>query len=326
MSTAPVFFSFHESSIDDAKAAVGQNFFTTSMDLVEPGTPYDFRFAGAELGALSVGRCRYDAGIRIGMSDLQTCYYVNLPTNGAMRTEHRRASTEVSPGRAAVFQPVGDVRMTTSDRYDSYAVRVDRRVLEGALEDRLGHPPGDSLELGLLLDLQSAAGLRWARLVRLFSAEARTAGSALTNPLVAAPLHDAVIDGLLTAAEHRYREALEHPVRSWGPGPVYHAIEAMHAQAHHPFTPARLARITGVSVRSLQEGFRRHVDVSPMAYLRRVRMERAHHDLRAGDPTETTVTDVALRWGFTHLGRFAADYRSSFGVHPSQTLRDGRER
>ncbi|MDQ4118039.1 MAG: helix-turn-helix domain-containing protein, partial [Actinomycetota bacterium] len=58
------------------------------------------------------------------------------------------------------------------------------------------------------------------------------------------------------------------------------------------------------------------------AELRRARMARAHADLRAGDPTRgDTVATIAMRWGFSNPGRFAAEYREAYGTSPSETLR-----
>jgi AraC-like DNA-binding protein len=76
-----------------------------------------------------------------------------------------------------------------------------------------------------------------------------------------------------------------------------------------------------VGSRGLQDGFARHVGVSPTAYLRDVRLRRVHADLHAADPARHTVAEIALRWGFAHLGRFAATYRRRYGCAPSQTLR-----
>lgn len=45
-----------------------------------------------------------------------------------------------------------------------------------------------------------------------------------------------------------------------------------------------------------QEGFQRHLGISPMAYLRSVRLGRAHADLRAADPARDTVSVIAYRW------------------------------
>jgi transcriptional regulator GlxA family with amidase domain len=57
-----------------------------------------------------------------------------------------------------------------------------------------------------------------------------------------------------------------------------------------------------------------------MAYLRRLRLARVHEELRTSDPRQTSVGEVAYRWGFTHLGRFAGTYRAQYGVSPSHTL------
>ena len=60
-----------------------------------------------------------------------------------------------------------------------------------------------------------------------------------------------------------------------------------------------------------------------MRYLRRARLVRVRQALLAARGDET-VTHVALAWGFTHLGRFALEYRSLFGESPSETLRRAR--
>ncbi len=86
-------------------------------------------------------------------------------------------------------------------------------------------------------------------------------------------------------------------------------------------TVGELAAHAHVSVRSLEEGFQRYLDTTPMSYLRRVRLTRAHAELALADPREQTVAAVARRWGFQHLGRFAQVYREQFGELPAQTLK-----
>ena len=98
----------------------------------------------------------------------------------------------------------------------------------------------------------------------------------------------------------------------------------MHAEPWRPFTATDLAAIAGVGVRVLQESFRQHVGMSPLTYLRRLRLDGAHAELSRSDPWQVNVSEVAYRWGFTHLGRFAGAYRARYGVSPSQTLRERR--
>jgi transcriptional regulator GlxA family with amidase domain len=79
-----------------------------------------------------------------------------------------------------------------------------------------------------------------------------------------------------------------------------------------------------VSTRDLLRAFRAHAPagVTPSGYLRRVRLDAAHADLVAADPSRDTVRSVALRWGFPDPGSFARWYKAARGVPPSQTLRD----
>lgn len=85
-------------------------------------------------------------------------------------------------------------------------------------------------------------------------------------------------------------------------------------------TVTDICRTIGVSERALQYAFRAYVDLSPLAYLRLCRLNRVRATLRVSGPQSTTVTAVAMRFGFLHLGRFAQDYRQIFDESPSATL------
>jgi transcriptional regulator GlxA family with amidase domain len=81
----------------------------------------------------------------------------------------------------------------------------------------------------------------------------------------------------------------------------------------------RLTAAAGMGSRALQRNFHEYVGTSPQKYVRRVRLEHAHDDLTAG--ADATVAEIAFRWGFTHLSRFASAYQERYGVAPSATLR-----
>lgn len=85
-------------------------------------------------------------------------------------------------------------------------------------------------------------------------------------------------------------------------------------------TVTDICRAVGVSERALQYAFRAYVDMSPLAYLRLCRLNRVRATLRVAGPETTTVTAVAMRFGFLHLGRFALDYKRVFDESPSATL------
>ena len=76
----------------------------------------------------------------------------------------------------------------------------------------------------------------------------------------------------------------------------------------------------GVSERTLRYAFQEYVGLPPTAYLRACRLNKVRAVLAASDPLETTITQVAMHYGFLHLGRFSSDYKRMFGILPSETL------
>lgn len=103
--------------------------------------------------------------------------------------------------------------------------------------------------------------------------------------------------------------------------PVRRATAYMQDHPAEPVTLAQIAAISGLTERGLQNAFRRTMGITPLEYLRRVRLTAAHDDLLAADPSADTVAAVARRWRFPHPSRFAGAYQSMFGEYPSETLK-----
>ena len=110
------------------------------------------------------------------------------------------------------------------------------------------------------------------------------------------------------------------------PQAVKAAVDLMRARFGENLTVTTIAAHCGVAERTLNEQFRRFLDVSPGRYLHRLRLMEARECLLAEASTGISVTEVALRCGFRHFGRFAQQYRDAFGESPSETLRHSRSR
>jgi transcriptional regulator GlxA family with amidase domain len=104
------------------------------------------------------------------------------------------------------------------------------------------------------------------------------------------------------------------------PAAVRRAVAFIEDNAERDISAADVARAAQVSIRAVQLAFARHLETTPLAYVRRVRLDCAHRDLLAADPARRTVAGVAYRWGFHSPGRFAVLYRQAYGVPPSHTI------
>jgi AraC-like DNA-binding protein len=316
-------YSIAISDVDDVRAAISTHFYPTFVDVLGSADDLAAQFDLVRTGPITVGDMRFGVDTLLRFGDLGS-YHVDLPLSGKLWWRQGRHEPAVAtPTRAAVFQPVGD---TTLDRWSAdcrlLAVKIERIALEEQLESLLDAPVQTPVTLDADFDATSGAGLSWARLVHLLAAEARASDGLLRQTGVAEHLQQSVIAGLLSLASRRYKEAVAPGIRGWTPRTVKRVIDAMHGRPAHPFTMASLAGIAGVSARALQEAFRRHVGMPPMTYLRNLRLTQAHRALRAAGADETTVAQIAYDAGFVHLGRFAAAYRTRYGMPPSATLRN----
>jgi AraC-like DNA-binding protein len=281
------------------------------------GGDLDFAGDGVRIGPVTVGEIRYGTDVYVTASDLETAYHVLVPLTGAVQCRQRGHVVAADPSCAVVLQPVGDIELTWAADCRLLNVKVDRAVLEREVDAALDRQVSSPMPLGATFATGTGPGRSWAALVRLLLAEMRAEGL-LRQPQMARLLRDLVVSGLALTVEHPYSS---EPVAR-RPRTVKRALDAMHAEPAYPFTAADLAAVAGVGIRVLQESFKQHVGVPPLTYLRRLRLDGVHAELSRADPWQVSVSEVATRWGFAHLGRFAGAYRKRYGVSPSQTLKE----
>jgi len=138
----------------------------------------------------------------------------------------------------------------------------------------------------------------------------------LSNPYVARMVEQQVLSALLGIAGTPAGRSLP-PRRQVL---ARRAEEFMRGRIDSPITLPDVCDWVGANERSLHMGFLERFGMSPMAYLKVLRLNRVRRQLRDAAPG-TSVTDVAMHAGFLHLGRFAKDYGRFFGERPSATLR-----
>lgn len=194
----------------------------------------------------------------------------------------------------------------TTDANDS-AWQVPRSCVLRALGPR-------RLELQRLTSSALALGAQ-AAVVLGPAAARRTLGLALADAMLQCFRPEHVVADLPTCANSRQRI-------------VRLAREYMQAHAESVITVPDLCEAAHTSRRALQYAFEDLLQVSPITYLRCMRLNRARRDLlrqarQGGGAGGGGVGDVAARWGFWHLSRFAGDYRALFGELPSATLGQG---
>lgn len=312
--------AFETVDLAEARSKVGSVFkpHVLSVD----GPRLSMRMQHMPLGAVSLNQLTYGASVLIDPSPHRDFFMVQMPLAGqadiVCDKQHVVSDTRV----ASVLSPSETVRMRWSGDCTQLVVRIDRAALESAARAHSGRPMSAGVTFALAMEWR--AKMAWCHLLNYLGNLIEEAPAMLGHPLTVSHLEQSVIETLL--ASHPYSDgrsaALHRPL---APRHVRRVEEYIDAHAAEVITPAQMAEIAGVSLRSLYMGFQEHRGTTPMSYLRTVRLERVREALQ-DNPGVLSVTDAALAWGFAHLGRFSSSYSQRFGERPSETLARRNER
>lgn len=308
------------------------------MDLEGPAwqeTPVDVRLNALFLPGHWVAYLKYGAAARLRLSPRSSPwltreperrqspadYWVHFCLEGSVQAIIGGRVFDGDAHRGIVLSPPGDKTLRTSADNTRLSLAVRGEALNGHLTALLGEAPREALEFAPTVGAAAGHGRRLAGILYWAAAESER-GAVLGHALVAARFEAFILDALLLFQPHNYSEALRRVERRLAPRDARRARDYIHEHLSAPITLADLVGVSGVPGRTLLKHFRDAHGVSPMRYVRELRMQRVRAELASG--AAARVADCALRWGFAHPGRFSIDYRRRFGESPSSTLARAR--
>lgn len=278
------------------------------------------RLFNRNVRGMGFGRIAYGGDVIIDPGRLDSFFLFQLPLSGRELIQVGSDLIYSTPTVGSVLNADRSVLVHHYEDTDKLIVRVDRDVLERHCAQHLGHPLRQAIQFEQAMDLSTAGGMRWMSLMKWVYESLLSDTGGLESPMIAAQLEQMVVTMILSSQPNNYSGELLRDDRTVAPAFVKRIERFIEEHAAEALTMADLAEHAGVSSRSIFNGFRRYRNTSPMCYLKEVRMQRVHEELRRLSSTDTTVTAVAFRWGFSHLGHFTTDYKKRFGESPSQTL------
>ncbi len=301
-------------SIDDARALY-QDRYNGRDFRIEPIAEQPFAYRMTAVGDEELGlRSNTLHGAMRGTYMVTGEYLVTWFTAG---------SGVLDTGRDEVAMSIGAPVVSVRDRPSRFEVRDHRQslvhvgaaYLEGIAAGLGGS--GGPLRFDTTSSPDPAATAGWMAAI---SATAQVLHRADANPLLIGEAKRAAAQALLRAFPHE-SVSDEAQLLLARHARVRGAVDFIRANAHLPISIIEIAQAAGLSARGVQDAFRRTMRTTPLAYLRAVRLERVREELLGAAGDGATVAEIARRWGFAHLGRFAGLYAERFGEAPSATLR-----
>ena len=269
-----------------------------------------------ERGGVAFDRLRIDDSVSFDAEPMPVLVVVDVLsgeieyTRGSVTDRGREGDTVLAAGWGMAFSGRGN-------GYDVRNTSVSLEVLSAAIADIDPDKTSTDLRFRSFTPRSRAAAAQWRAVVDRLTVSPDGSGQPVGEgdaPRLLAHSLLQTFDNNLVGDERGIirdaRDATQSVVRL--------AQRIIAERADGDLTMSDIARECHVTPRALQYAFRRHLDCTPHAYLRQVRLDLVHQVLRDG--SVSTVGDAAARYGFFNPGRFATEYRQVFGENPGQTL------
>lgn len=310
--------------VSAAATMLGKILSPGTLSLSRPAEPgFAANLFGVQLRDVSMFYVDLTVAATVDIPHLGPYFTVCMPMNGRVACRVRPGSTfEANTVRALVTSPGSAVRMDFDDDSPILVIRIEEPPLVAHLARLLGRRLPHPIVFEPEFDLATEAAMRWNTAVQLLHAEVYYEGSLIHRGMGIGPIEELLMSSLLYLQPSNYHAELVRPTPSTSARLITQAMDFIEAHLGERITVEMIARHVHMSVRSVQKVFRDELGMSPTAYIRERRLTRAREELADALPSDgVTVTSVAERWGFHHLGQFSVEYRKRWGESPSTTLR-----
>jgi AraC-like DNA-binding protein len=278
------------------------------------------------MGPVSFNRTRW--GARVSLQPLshalQGYYLISLPTQGTAQVRQGGELHQLAAQTPGVFSPIRNFSMEVHEGYDQLLIRVDSSLIADAWQGLTGRPLIAPLIFETSMLSRPQLPQAWRGIVALAGIASALPLAGKARQFAQASLADALASLLLTQHVHNQHSTLDASATyAASPRIVRQAEELMLRRLRSHVSVSDLCIECAVSRRTLFAAFQSCHGAGPMTWLRERRMEAARDALQKPSRGGIRVADIALEYGFTHVGDFAGAYRRKFGEAPSQTLRRG---
>ena len=313
-------FEFATSDVDRAHEALRETYSDHEVQLRGDAEHFAYRQLTAVAGPLAADQVQHTMNVAVTAEPLP-CLTSLLVVHGDLAIRAGREETALGPGDVALPR-LGVPLSVDWDDLRVHVIRMPLAEVARVAAERWGTDAA-AFRFESMTPVSAEMSTYWRDTITYLHRAFTEPHPPMASLLVRAALIEFAAVAQLAVFPHTAIPAGQ--LRSPGqvaPAALRRAVAFIDAHAEEPVTLTQMAEAAGITGRALQMAFMRHYDTTPTGYLRRVRLERAHRELRDADPSDgTTVAAIARRWGWANSSHFAVAYREAYGRYPRHTLR-----
>ena len=302
--------------IDEMRSALVDVYDARRVDLPQRSDTFSAEAAYFDFGSSSLSYCSYGSPLTVTFREDD---YVRIQVGlaGRGRTWLSNRTSEISSTKIVCSE--ADANLEFGHSLEQFAHRIKRSQLDRDATSLLGFRPKDTISFDWAVDCEAGHAARLRNLIL----QAVSNIDASKEPVPTALLREmdqTIRIAALYGIPNNLSGLLHADTKPAAPWQVRRIEEWIDANWQSGISIEKLAEVSGASVRSIFATFRSARDYTPMAYLKRVRLNAARDMLLKATP-DASVTLISLACSFMNPSHFARDYRLQFGELPSDTLR-----
>ncbi|AXO63724.1 AraC family transcriptional regulator [Pseudomonas sp. phDV1] len=281
-----------------------------------------FRHIGRVLNTATIGYIEYGTDVEISVDAASSFdnFCISLPITGSQELISQGASILSDQYTGCIISPFQSQHLSMDKPCRKIQLTLPSSLLHEKLEQLLGRKTSTRLEFTPVISADNGASGNWWSLIKYYLNESPLGLSALGRMHLAAEIESIIVKSLLFSQPSNYTDELVKISEKIIPPHIKKARNFIELNAKYEISLEDIEAAAGVPRYKLLSDFRKNLNTSPMAYLKRYRLTKIREALLT-DRSCKNVSPIALSWGCSHLGRFSTEYRALFGESPSETAR-----
>jgi len=311
----PIFVS---SDLDEVIDIVTSSYCSHKLRLRDQKMVMNARHHKISLAQSSLNYLQYGAEVYVNPGEFEDFFMLEFPLSGNVKLSYGQEQFVNTPGKAVMLSPGKPISSIWSSECSEIMFKLNKKTLENHLANLLGRSLRKNLYFEPEINLNTGFGNTLTEFVGYLLRQADLNSPLFDSSILVKELEKSFMTMVLTCLPNNYSDYLEQTDSKVLPHYVYNAKKYIDDNLKEDITPAKVIEVCKLPCRSVYEGFQKYLGMTPLNYIKNRRLEKIHNELKAYS-TKSSITEVAMKWGYRHLGRFSGEYYKRYGEKPSET-------
>jgi AraC-like DNA-binding protein len=305
-------------SVAQLERTLAQHFQTINLSIDLCKDKKDIVVQNISLRSMSLSFIHWNDELALS-ADLENSYLILLPEVGSICVKIGEKSIILEQNKAAILSASDHINLQFSSDCRSWLISISRQALEKTVGELTKRRVTNPVVFDRNMTMSTGESKSWWRSTKFLFSEMIDNQTIFSVATQVGDFEHLLIRSILLDQPNNYSDSIAIVADENCPFYLKNSEQFIRIHAQEDINIDDIVEASGTQYRTLYNAFKEIHGVSPMNYLRKVRMEGVRQELLTSC-ADQQVAPIAMKWAFLHLGRFSVEYKKLFGESPSETL------